>query len=257
MAPEGASGWELPTEQKDFFPSAEMFSIPADNGVEISCVSVPPEAALPGHLQAIPVRRILGEWCAPAQPATETGDQGLGIGRLLRAFHVAQWRPESRFCGTCGGENKDGDDGNNEFVRLCPACGRMEYPRITPAVITLITNDEGKILLAHNKKFAPGLYSLIAGYTEAGESLEAAVARETREEVNIELCDIRYVTSQPWPFPNSLMAGFSARHASGEIKPDNIEIEHAGWFSRDNLPQLPGPGSLSRLLIEKWLNNEQ
>jgi NAD+ diphosphatase len=121
-------------------------------------------------------------------------------------------------------------------------------------VIVIITNGEGEILLAHNKKFAAGIYSLIAGFTEAGETLEAAVARETREEVNIELSDIRYIVSQPWPFPNSLMAGFSARYAGGVLRPDGVEIEDARWFRRDNLPELPGPGSLSRRLIEEWLS---
>jgi NAD+ diphosphatase len=128
----------------------------------------------------------------------------------------------------------------------------VEYPRIAPAVIILITNDEGKVLLAHNAKFAPGIYSLIAGFVEAGENLEAAAARETREEVGIEIGDIHYLLSQPWPFPNSLMMGFSARYVSGTIKPDGVEIGDAGWFSRDSLPDLPAPGSISRYLVEEW-----
>jgi len=169
---------------------------------------------------------------------------------MLRAFHITQWRRESLFCGSCGTRNTWAPD---ELARLCPACGRLEYPRIAPAVITFITNDEDKALLAHNSKFTPGMYSLIAGFAEPGENLETAVAREIREEVNIEVRDIRYVMSQPWPFPNSLMAGFSARYASGTIKPDGVEIEDAQWFSRDNLPMLPGHGSVSRYLIEQWL----
>jgi NAD+ diphosphatase len=121
-------------------------------------------------------------------------------------------------------------------------------------VITIIINDEGKALLAHNKKFLPGVYSLIAGFNEAGESLEAAVAREIREEVHIGVQDIRYIASQPWPFPNSLMLGFSARYASGTIRPDGVEIEDAQWFRRDALPKLPGAGSVSRYLIGRWLD---
>jgi NAD+ diphosphatase len=131
----------------------------------------------------------------------------------------------------------------------------VEYPRIAPAVIVLITNDEEEALLAHNKKFTPGIYSLIAGFVEAGENLEAAVTRETREETGIEICDIRYLLSQPWPFPNSLMVGFSARYKSGTVKPDGVEIDDVQWFSRDSLPSLPGPGSISRHLIEKWKSN--
>jgi NAD+ diphosphatase len=132
----------------------------------------------------------------------------------------------------------------------------VEYPRICPAVIVLITNDAGETLLAHNAHFAPGVYGLIAGFVEAGENLEAAAAREIREEAGIEVCDIRYLLSQSWPFPNSLMIGFSARYASGTVKPDGVEIEDAQWFSRDTLPAFPGPGSISKYLIEQWKNGD-
>jgi NAD+ diphosphatase len=132
-------------------------------------------------------------------------------------------------------------------------CGRHEFPRISPAVIVAITDDENRILLAHNKNFRAGVYSLIAGFNEAGESLEATVAREIREEVNIEVADIAYIKSQPWPFPNSVMLGFSARYSSGTLRPDGVEIEDARWFTRDNRPTLPGGGSLSRELINRWL----
>ena len=242
LADDGPANWELSPEYKELFPSSDVFSVPETGGGNIFCVSVPSGAALPPGWQSIPVRRVLAN----------SSEQ---IRRILRALHIAQWRPESRFCGSCGNKNDDaGNCDTGEIARLCPVCGRIEFPRITPAVIVIITNDEGKILLARNKKFTPGLYSLIAGYAEAGENLEAAVARETLEEVNIKLDEIRYITSQPWPFPNSLMAGFSARYAGGELKPDGIEIEEAGWFSPDSLPQLPGEGSLSRKLIDWWLD---
>ena len=244
---------EIPLVYSSYFPDSDIFTIPAiDNtpGGAISCVYVPNETILPADWQLIPVRQTL------SLLTDCTAETGNSVARMLRAFHIAQWRQESRFCGSCGGKN------NNEFVeeggetaRLCPVCGRMEFPRIAPAVITLIMNDKDEILLAHNKKFPPGLYSLIAGFVEAGENLEAAVAREIREEVNIEICEIRYAVSQPWPFPNSLMVGFSARYASGTIKPDGDEIEDAQWFNRGNLPKLPGSGSVSRLLIEHWLAN--
>ena len=241
---------ELPLKQACDFPLSDVFSVPclASGGSHagaISCVSVPPETPLPPALQAIPVRQILS--LIPDCITNEVNPAA----RMLRAFHIAQWRRESLFCGSCGGKNTDSPD---ELARLCPDCGRMEFPRITPAVITIIRNDEGKVLLAHNRKFAPGLYSLIAGFAEAGESLEAAVARETREEVGIELRDIRYALSQPWPFPGSLMLGFTARYAGGTIRPDGIEIEDARWFAKDDLPTLPGPGSVSRYLIECWLD---
>jgi len=123
-------------------------------------------------------------------------------------------------------------------------------------VITIVINDKDEALLAHNKKFTSGVYSLIAGFNEAGESLEATVAREIKEEVNIDVKDIRYIRSQPWPFPNSLMLGFSARHKTGEIRPDGVEIEDAQWFPKDRLPGLPGFGSVSRYLIGLWLDGK-
>ncbi|MCL2609748.1 MAG: NAD(+) diphosphatase, partial [Treponema sp.] len=148
--------------------------------------------------------------------------------------------------------NVDGD----MHARLCPRCGRKEFPRITPAVIVLITDDSGRILLAHNRKFGPGMYSLLAGFVEAGETPEQAVLRETEEEVGIRVSDIRYIASSPWPFPASLMLGFSARHVAGELRPDGVEIEDAAWYDRPNLPLIPAPGSLSRGLIDYWLKGE-
>jgi NAD+ diphosphatase len=114
--------------------------------------------------------------------------------------------------------------------------------------------------LAHNVKFKDNLYSLIAGFNEAGESLEATVVREIREEVGIEVTGVRYVTSQPWPFPNSLMVGFFARYAGGELKPDGKEITDARWFTREEMRsgeiELPGRGAVSRYIIESWLEEE-
>jgi NAD+ diphosphatase len=237
----GVSGPGIPAFHDGNFPGADVFTVPGleagANGGEISCVYIPVEVSLPPGWQAIPVH----------QAATE----GSGLNAdMLRAFHIAQWRQDSKYCGSCGTKNIEAEA---ETARLCPACGRMEFPRIAPAVITIITNNEDKVLLAHNKKFAPGVYSLVAGFVEAGENLEAAAAREIREETGIEVCDIRYVVSQPWPFPHSLMAGFTARYASGTVKPDGVEIEDAQWFDKDHLPKLPGPGSVSRLLIDRWL----
>ncbi|MDR2149520.1 MAG: NAD(+) diphosphatase [Spirochaetaceae bacterium] len=167
----------------------------------------------------------------------------------LSAYHVMQWRRQSQFCGYCASRNEDSPD---EIARLCPCCKRREYPRISPAVIVRITNNADQILLAHNTAFSAGLYSLIAGFVSPGENLERAVMREIQEEINITVNTIRYYASQPWPFPNSLMIGFTARYDSGMIKPDGIEIADARWFSRGALPVLPGPGSLSRRLIDSW-----
>jgi NAD+ diphosphatase len=228
----------------------DIFEIPAVEG-GITCVSLSP-GPLPAGLRAVPVRQglsLLDAGLAEGAPSIAY-TQNPSTGRLLRAFHIAQWRRESRFCGSCGAQNTDAP---GEPARLCPVCGRQEFPRISPAVITIIINDEDKALLAHNKKFIPCVYSLIAGFNEAGESLEATVVREIREEVNINVRDVRYIASQPWPFPNSLMLGFAARYASGTIRADGVEIEDARWFSRDALPKLPGTGSVSRCLIGRWI----
>ena len=243
-----AANIKLSPEYTANFPFSDVFSIPtlAGDG-KISCVSVSPDTILPPDWQAIPMRQVFT--LLPASLSDETGQTA----RVLRAFHIAQWRRESRFCGSCGSKNTDSHD---ELARHCPACGRTEYPRIAPAIITVILNGEGKILLARNKKFVTGTYSLIAGFVEAGESLEAAVKRETLEEVGIEVRDVQYLVSQPWPFPNSLMMGFLARHAGGEIQPDGVEIDDARWFGKDDIPRLPGPGSVARYLVERWLNGE-
>ena len=239
-------------------------------------VLLEPEAALPPGWRTAPVRQVLTALAAEGR-LSETkdgssagegsfGTEGFAVteelpgaedgppARLLRLYHLLQWRKDSAHCGSCGEKNGDSPA---ELARLCPRCGRIEYPRISPAVIVLVTRDDGSILLAHNKKFRPGLYSLVAGFAEAGESLEAAARREILEEVNVEVKDIRYVASQSWPFPNSLMAGFSARYAGGEIKPDEVEIVDARWFSaesvRGGVPEIPSPGSVSRYLINRWL----
>ena len=117
-------------------------------------------------------------------------------------------------------------------------------------MITAVKKED-RILLAHNKNFAAPVYSLIAGFVEPGESLEEAVAREISEEVGIQVTNISYVSSQPWPFPDSLMLGFTAEWSSGELSPDGIEITDAGWFNRDDHPQLPLKGSIALAIIEK------
>jgi NAD+ diphosphatase len=227
----------------------DTFEIPAVDGPgSIRGASLEDGAGIPPGWRALPVRQGLS-----LVSAGQTVDGKGPVGRLLRAYHVAQWRRESAYCGSCGAKNTEAPD---EFARLCPSCGRREYPRISPAVITIIINDSHEALLAHNRKFADGVYSLIAGFNEAGESLEATVAREIREEVGLEVTNIRYIASQPWPFPNSLMLGFAARYAAGEIRPDGEEIADARWFRADTLPKLPGFGSVSRYLINNWLEGK-
>jgi NAD+ diphosphatase len=237
----------VPLEFAGAFENTEIFEIqaiePASVSSAITVVSVS-KGPLPENWKGISFRQVLA--------MLSTNRKFPYAGAMIRACHIVQWRQESRFCGSCGAENIEV---SALTERHCPKCGRIEYPRICPAVIVIITDDDNRILLAHNKKFKPGLYSLIAGFNEAGESLEAAVEREIYEEINIKIKDVLYVKSQPWPFPNSLMLGFKARYSSGTVRPDGIEIEDAAWFTKDNLPALPGEGSLSRYLINLWLDN--
>jgi NAD+ diphosphatase len=159
------------------------------------------------------------------------------------------WQSRHRYCGHCGTPTVDAAD---ERAKCCPSCGALFFPVISPAIIVAITRGD-QLLLAHNRNFRPGLFSLLAGFVDAGETLEQTVLREVREEVGIEIGDLRYITSQPWAFPNSLMAGFRASYRSGEIAVDGKEIELAGWFSRDALPEIPRPGTVAHSLITRWL----
>jgi len=158
----------------------------------------------------------------------------------------------SRFCGRCGHETLPV---LSERAKRCPACDMVIYPRISPAIIVLITRGE-EILLARSPRFPAGMRSVIAGFVEPGETLEHAVSREVQEEVGIAVKNIRYFASEPWPFPDSLMIAFVAEYAGGEISIDNNEIISAGWFSRDNLPGLPAKMSISRALIDSWVEHK-
>ncbi len=163
------------------------------------------------------------------------------------ALQILNWDKISRYCGQCGAPLRDKHD---ERAKICPKCSLINYPRISPAVIVSVIRDN-RILLAHSARFpSSNLYSVLAGYVELGESLEETIIREIREEVNIEVKNIRYFGSQPWPYSNSLMVAFTAEYAGGEIRADNSEITDAGWFTADNLPSLPGWGSIARELTE-------
>lgn len=168
---------------------------------------------------------------------------------VCAARELHWWRSQTRFCGRCGGETIDVD---TERARKCPRCGAMFFPGASPAVIVAVLRDD-QLLLAHNRKFSPGLFSLIAGFVDPGETLEQAAAREVREETGLEIRNLAYLTSQPWPFPNSLMLAFRAEYAGGVVTADGVEIESAAWFRRDRLPELPTPGTVARRLVDAWL----
>ena len=232
-----------------YIDKTDRFSISElDGRGEIHAIFLP-ECDLPDGWKAVNIRQAM---------SLIGGDNMAGasgpIGRILRSYHIGQWRRDSLFCGSCGKPNMDAK--NESVARQCSSCGRLEFPRISPAIIVLVRNEKDEALLARNYKFAGKMYSLIAGFNEPGEGLEDTVEREIREEVNIGVKDIRYIKSQPWPFPNSLMLGFTALHKEGDLQPDGKEIEDAQWFSRDNIPQIPGYGSVSRYLIDLWLNRK-
>jgi len=166
---------------------------------------------------------------------------------MAMAAHISWWKALYKHCPSCGEPLKEH---HSEPCLTCTSCEENFYPVISPAIIVLITK-EGKILLAHNAKFPPNRHSLLAGFVEPGESLESAVHREVMEEVGIRIKNLRYLESQPWPFPNSLMVAFAAEWESGDLKPDGIEIEQAAWYAKDGeLPDLPPKGSVARRVID-------
>ena len=203
------------------------------------------------------------------------------IGALMQREHgavlayargMAHWHQRHQFCSVCGESTQSRNGGH---MRLCQNKdeAHMHFPRTDPAVIMLIThkNPEGKgpaCLLGRQKKWVSGMYSTLAGFVEPGESLEEAVAREVFEESAIHIKDIEYQSSQPWPFPASLMLGFRARAVSTNIKADQHELDDAQWFTFDDLQafcekdndtssknKLPGKDSISRRLIDDWLED--
>ncbi len=171
-----------------------------------------------------------------------------------RAIQVADWDRNHLHCSRCSTPLVKKE---KERAKACPRCGLLQFPRLAPAIIVLVEREK-HILMARSRHFASGMYSLLAGFVDPGESLEEAVVREVREEAGIEVKDIRYFGSQPWPFPHSLMIGFMATYAEGELNFDREEIEDAGWFSPEKLPAvLPGKISIARKLIDSFLAKQE
>lgn len=169
-----------------------------------------------------------------------------------RAFQTVYFHHHHLYCGVCGSPTKIN---GNEFARSCTVCKELFYPQQAPAVIMAVIRDD-KILLARSKRFPTKMYSVLAGFVEPGESLEECVKREVREECGIDIKNIKYFSSQPWPFPNSLMIGFTSEWESGEIKIDEKEIIEAGWFARDCLPEIPDKVSIARKLIDWFVEQK-
>jgi NAD+ diphosphatase len=169
------------------------------------------------------------------------------------AIQVVAWDRDFQFCGRCGSKTTNMP---RERAKKCPTCGLVSYPRQSPAIIVAITRDD-KLLLARGQRFRDsGMYSVLAGFVDPGESFEECVRREVREEVGIEVKNIRYYGSQSWPFPDSLMVGFTAEYKSGEIAIDNDELVEADWFPVSDLPKIPGEISIARKLIDWFVQRE-
>lgn len=171
------------------------------------------------------------------------------ISIIGRAQHLLHWLKTSKFCGSCGSLNKFS---SKEGAFFCSCTKDMIYPKISPCVIGIIIKDD-QILLARNKLFPEGMFSAIAGFVEASETLEETFKREIMEEVGLKVKNIEYFGSQPWPFPNQLMIAFKCEYKSGDIKVDGEEIVEADWFDVNNLPKIPPISSISGQLIKSYL----
>ena len=186
-------------------------------------------------------------------PAIDQDDASLAV----HAVGIARWHERHRFCPACGAPSVPAQAGH---VRVCTACGTHQFPRTDPAVIMLITDDQDRALLGRNPTWPEGRFSTLAGFVEPGEALDDAVRREVMEEVGVRVGDVQYASSQPWPFPQSLMLGFFGTADSTQISVDADEIAEARWFTREEVTDmtasagllLPPNVSISRALIQTW-----
>lgn len=204
----------------------------ASTGIE--CIGITPDTQLPEGYKWMPIRLYFA-----AEPEHTW--------EVARAKALLEWRAKTKFCGRCGTKL---NEHASLTARVCPDCGNMIFPRIEPCIIVLVHRDD-KILLARHVQRNQNIYACIAGFMEAGETAEEAVAREIREETGIEVKNIRYFGSQSWPFPSQLMLGFTAEYESGELKLQEDELSDAGWFDRDDCPASPQPGSIAYRLIHE------
>lgn len=204
-------------------------------------VEIDPDAPLPEGTHALPLRR--------AMPTLD--DPSLALAG--RALQLLTWRREHRFCGRCGRSTELGPRGSS---LVCPECSLEAFPRVSPAVIVLV-HDGDRVLLGRAPRFPDGMYSTLAGFVEPGESAEETVHREILEESGVEVAGLRYMGSQSWPFPHSLMLGYHAAWAGGDVRTDDEELEDVRWFDIDDLPRLPSHHSIARRLIDTYVEARQ
>lgn len=191
------------------------------------------------------------QWVELREAWQQLGDEKWS--HAAKAQELINFRAANRFCSCCGAAMEEA----SEISLKCSGCGREIWPQLSPAVLVLVTRNDGEeALLVHAANFRrKDMYALVAGFVETGETLEECVAREVKEETSLEIEDIRYFGSQSWPFPGQLMVGFTARYKKGEPTAADGELTSLGWFSRENLPPLPTLPSLSRKIIDAWAGN--
>ena len=223
-------------EMREWLASSPPLTLGNWNGVTYLTCETPPKMPLPDGWRAVSLRNLYGL-------LNETEWEIAGY-----ATQILHWQQVSRFCPVCGSA---ADPMGAEWVRHCPACGHSRYPLVSPAVLALVHDGADRVLLAHKPGWGDR-YSILAGFVLPGESLEECVRREVQEEVGVEVTDLVYQGSQPWPFPHQLMIGYTARYVSGDLRLDVEELDHAAWFAADQLPPLPPPLSLSRQIIDRW-----
>ena len=230
--------------QREIFPAGVTKSDPVYLGIKDDllyyAIGVSSEITLGKGWISVPVRDLYGK----------VTDSDLALASY--AVRILDFDHSALYCGRCGAKTRPL---TTERARICSSCNHIIYPRISPAIIVLITKGD-EVLLARSPNSPPGLYSVIAGFNEPGENLEQTVHREVEEEVGITVQNLRYFGSEPWPFPDSLMIGFVAEYAGGEIRIDNQEIEASGWFSRSNLPPYPSRASITNALIDAWVQQK-
>ncbi|WP_087026706.1 NAD(+) diphosphatase [Thaumasiovibrio subtropicus] len=223
------------------YASAKSLGFAEENAVSVGVFEGDPvywieSDRLPEHAHFQPLRGLLAEDAALFQLA----------GRAMQLSHM---KSTQKFCGLCGGRTRFRQD---LVAMACDSCGQWHYPRVSPCIIVAVRRG-GEILLAQHPRHRNGMYTILAGFVEAGETLEQCVAREVKEETGIEVKNIRYVASQPWAFPSNLMMGFIADYAGGDLAPDYSELSDARWCQEDDLPPLAPVGTIARRLIEDTL----
>ncbi|ANW24581.1 NADH pyrophosphatase [Vibrio coralliilyticus] len=222
--------------------AAKAFNLPEENAIKI------------GNYKGLPVMWLNAQELEQELPLTSLRDcldlpepLFLLISKAVQYGHMTQ---TLRFCPICGGRNHLN---HNQIAMQCGDCRTLHYPRIFPCIIVAVRNGD-QILLAQHPRHRNGMYTVIAGFVEVGETLEQCVAREVKEETGIDVANIRYFGSQPWAFPSSLMMGFLADYQGGELKPDYSELSDAQWFSANDLPPVAPEGTIARSLIQQTLD---